>query len=258
LADSQFVTRAQGRYQRASARFLRRRPFTISTQRPIISFTFDDFPRSAMLTGGAILHAHGLAGTYYASLGLMGKEAPTGQIFLPGDLKVLLEQGHELGCHTFGHCHAWDTKPRAFEDAIVQNRQALSELVPGSRFKTLSYPVAVPRPQTKQRASKYFACCRCGGQTFNIGTVDLNYLSAYFLEKSRDAPDLVRQVIDQNQQAPGWLIFATHDICENPTPWGCTPQFFAEIVQYAVDSGARILPVFKAYEELRTGTVPPG
>ena len=258
LAASRFLARMQRHSQRVVARSFARRPATISAETAIISFTFDDFPRSALLTGGAILESFGLAGTYYASLGLMGRHAPTGAIFLPGDLKVLLERGHELGCHTFNHCDAADTPADVFENAVIRNRQALSELVPEASFKTLSYPISMPRAGTKRRMSKYFACCRCGGQTFNVGTVDLDYLSAFFLEKSRDNPEVIKDLIGQNQRARGWLILATHDVCEDPTPWGCTPGFFEEIVRYAVNSGARILPVYQAYEALRTRPHPEG
>ena len=41
---------------------------------------------------------------------------------------------------------------------------------------------------------------------------------------------------------------ATHDVDDNPSPYGCTPGFFEEIVRYAVNSGAVILPVNKTYE----------
>ena len=54
---------------------------------PVISFTFDDFPRSALLNAGAILRERGLAGTYYASFGLMGTKAPTGEMFEREDLR---------------------------------------------------------------------------------------------------------------------------------------------------------------------------
>jgi peptidoglycan/xylan/chitin deacetylase (PgdA/CDA1 family) len=251
LSVSQFVRRTQGRYQRASARYFCQRPFAINPRFPIISFTFDDFPRSALLTGGAILQSFGLVGTYYASLGLIGKQTETGSMFLAEDLKALVAQGHELGCHTFNHCHAWNTTPHSFEDAITDNRQALRNLMPGTSFKTLAYPISVPRVQTKRRVSKYFACCRGGGQTFNVEKADLNYLSAYFLEQSRDNLGAIKYLIDQNCQARGWLIFATHDISEEPTRWGCTPDFFEDSVRYSASSGARILPVFQAYETLR-------
>ena len=252
MASPTYWTRVRGRYMRGSARFFFRRPLAIRTDIPLISFTFDDFPRSALQTGGAMLKHYALGGTYYASLGLMGRRAPTGTMFIPEDLNALLEQGHELGCHTFGHCHAWDTKPDAFENSIIENQQALRKLCPGVSFRTFSYPIGVPRARTKQRAARHFSCCRGGGQTFNAGTADLNYLAAYFLEKSRDDPQTVTNLIDQNRRARGWLIFATHDISGDPTPWGCSPHFFENILQYAVGSGARILPVAQALEVLRT------
>jgi peptidoglycan/xylan/chitin deacetylase (PgdA/CDA1 family) len=243
--------RVQGRFMRESARRFSRRPFLMNTATPLISFTFDDFPRSALLAGGAILEKFGLAGTYYASFGLMGKEAPTGSIFVREDLQRLFDRGHELGCHTYGHCNAWETDPSAFEASVIKNQQALQELVRGASFRTLSYPYGVPRPRTKEKLSKHFACCRCGGQTFNIGEVDANYLSAFFLEKNRNDPEFVRKLIERSRLAKGWLILATHDISENPTPFGCTPAFFEEVVRSAVNSGARILPVIQAWEVLQ-------
>jgi peptidoglycan/xylan/chitin deacetylase (PgdA/CDA1 family) len=247
---SQIYERVRGFYTRRATRFLFRRPFPLKSGTPVISFTFDDFPRSALLTGGAILKRYGLTGTYYAAFGLMGKSAPTGSMFLREDLDLLFEQGHELGCHTFNHCHALDTKTGLFEAAILKNRATLQGLFPGASLRTLSYPISPPRPRTKQRMARHFVCCRGGGQTFNSGTLDLNYLSAYFLEKSRSDPDAVKSVIDQNRLASGWLILATHDVCESPTNWGCRPDFFEDIVQYAVSSGARVLPVYQAFQTL--------
>ena len=246
--------RLQGYYQRRAASLLFRRPFVIDTRRPVISFTFDDFPQSALSVGGAILNSFGVAGTYYASLGLMGQETPSGRIFVSADLKAALEQGHELGCHTFSHCHSWNTATGLFEHSISENRAALATLLPGVRFSTLSYPISPPRPLTKWRVAKSFLCSRGGGQTFNVGTTDLNQLSAYFLEKSRDGIQTLKDLIDRNGRARGWLIFATHDISERPTPFGCTPQLFEEVVRYAVSSGARVLPVVSALKVLRPST----
>jgi peptidoglycan/xylan/chitin deacetylase (PgdA/CDA1 family) len=247
----QLGPRVRGRYIRTAAKLLFRRKMKLNSQVPYISFTFDDFPRSALLQGGAILKSFGLVGTYYASFGLMGKQAPVGQIFLPEDLRELQRQGHELGCHTLGHCDAWRTKTAAFENSILENRSALNKFLPGSAFHTMSYPINPPRAWTKHRTGRYFFCCRGGGQTFNAGTADLNYLFAFFLEKSRHAPEVVKDLIDQNRRARGWLIFATHDVCASPSPFGCTPEFFEDIVHYAVNSGARIMPVVQVCKTLR-------
>lgn len=214
---------------------------------PIISFSFDDFPRSAYQIGGAILKAHGFRGTYYAALGLMGTHEPVGEIFSREDLASLVADGHELGCHTFGHCDTWNTAPAAFEQSIIDNARRLCELLPEASFKTLSYPLSGPRLDTKRRAARHFSCCRVGGQTYNAAVVDPSVLSAYFLEQARNL-DSVKRMIERNSAACGWLIFATHDVCEGASHWGCSPGFFEDVVRYASHSGATVLPVAKAWD----------
>jgi peptidoglycan/xylan/chitin deacetylase (PgdA/CDA1 family) len=246
--------RVRGRYMRHEAtRFSR--PLEIATSEPIISFTFDDFPRTALYEGGGILHRGGLSATYYASLGLMGRTAPAGEIFVRDDLPALLAERHELGCHTFDHYDSWSTSTTAFERSIDANGAALGDLLPGAEFRTFSYPMSPPRPRTKRQAGERFLCCRGGGQTFNAGTADLNCLRAYFLEKSREDFEAVRQLIEQNCRARGWLILVTHDVRRDPSPYGCTPAFFQDVVTCSIDSGARILPVAGALDALRAAVV---
>ena len=228
------------------AQWFGRRPCRMQLQSPLISFTFDDFPHSALINGGTILRERGFAGTYYASFGLMGKRAPTGEIFQVKDLEELVRQRHELACHTFDHCDSWETNPNEFEASIVRNQQAVAKHMPGSTLKSFSYPISWPRPQTKRRVATHFECARGGGQTFNLGTVDLNYLKAFFIEQSRDNFDVIKQTIDGNTSSNGWLIFATHDVCNAPTRFGCTRQFFDLVVEHSVRSGAAILPISEA------------
>jgi hypothetical protein len=251
---SQIWSRVQGRYQRTASSLLFRRTIEMDCRVPYISFTFDDFPRSAFHTGGKILMRLGIKATYYTSLGLMGKEAPTGKICTPDDIKELLAQGHELGCHTFDHCHSWQTSPRVFENSIIKNKRVLDELLFGAEFRSFSYPMVGPRPGTKWRAGRHFLCCRGGGQKFNVGATDLNYLKSFFLEHSRNKPGFIKEIIEQNCRALGWLIFTTHDVSETPTPYGCSPSFFEDIAKCSLDSGARILPVAQALDAIRVSS----
>jgi len=229
--------------QRRAAQWFGRRPCRIQFQSPVVSFTFDDFPRSALTNGGAILRQYGFSGTYYACFGLMGQQNSTGEIFQREDLQELIQQGHELACHTFDHCDSWETTPGEFEASILKNRRAAAQHVPRVTLKSFSYPINWPRPATKRRTAFFFECARGGGQTFNVGMVDLNYLQAFFIEQSRDDFDAIKQIIDDNAQARGWLIFATHDVSDSPTRFGCTPGLFERIVDYAEKSGADVLPV---------------
>jgi len=240
------LTQLQLRLRREISRRVARRPRRMAQQQALISFTFDDFPASAVTIGGAALHAHGLRGTYYAAFGLMNAEWRTGRAFGEPELRELAAQGHELGCHTFAHCHAWETRPAWFERSIIENRSALARWLPGASFTSLSYPYSCPRPGIKRVASRHFACCRGGGPRFNAGEIDLNDLQAYFPEKDHDDFAPVRWIIEQNRLARGWLIFAFHQIAENPNRFGVTPGYFADTVNCAIDSGALILPVSAA------------
>lgn len=236
--------------QRRAARWFGRRPCPIELESPMISFTFDDFPRSALTNGGAILRQRGFSGTYYASFGLMGQVTSTGEIFRRGDLHELIRQGHELGCHTFDHCDSWRTMPDEFETSILRNRQAAAQYVPGITLKSLSYPISWPQPATKRRIASLFECARAGGQSFNAGVVDLNHLEAFFIEQSRDDFNAIKQIVDDNVRAVGWLIFVTHDVADNPTRFGCNSALFERIVDYAEKSGARVLPVRDVAERI--------
>ena len=251
LSLSAVRTKIRRYCQRNAAVPLFRRLVRIETDVPLISFTFDDFPRSALLTAGSLLAARGIAGTYYVSLGLMGRLEAAGRMFEAGDIATLLRQTHELGCHTYSHCHSWNTTTQTFEHAIVQNARALARLAPGLVFRSFSYPICAPRPLTKKRLARYFESCRGGGQAANVGIADVNQLKAYFLEKSRDQIDDIKAVIDANRRARGWLIFATHDVANDHTPYGCTPAFFEDVLEYAIQSGARLLPVARALAVLK-------
>ena len=241
-------TRLPGAYARRMARWFGRRPFALPDGYPIITFTFDDFPRSALLTGGTFLEQMGVAGTYFISYGLEGKMTPTGEIFRTDDLTRLLAHGHELACHTFHHHPAWETVPSEYESSVTQNASALAAVLRLRPLQTHSYPISYPRPATKRRLQRRFRACRGGGQTFNHGTVDLNYLNSFFLEQSRDDFGAVERLIAANADAGGWLVFSTHDISENPTRFGCQPAFFEEVLRASIRSGAKILVMSAALD----------
>mgnify|MGYP000161408061 CR=1 FL=1 len=54
------LTRIRSKWQREASRRLCCRPWVMQNQQPLISFTFDDFPSSALHTAGPILAKHGI------------------------------------------------------------------------------------------------------------------------------------------------------------------------------------------------------
>lgn len=258
---SSLFDRAKGKTRRTLAGHLHRRMLDIATPRALVSFTFDDAPRTAFDAGAEILEAHGVRGTYFLSLGLMGTITEVGPIGRPRDLVQAVGRGHELGCHTFGHDDAWFTGRAVYLRSVDRNREALQELLPGHAFRSFAYPKSGATAAVKPALAERFACCRAGGQTFNRGRVDLNLVSACFIDR-RATVDMrfVADLIERNVQAGGWLVFAAHDISHTDWAFGCKPAFFTEVVQRAVESGSEVLPMSAAcarlHEQALAGSLP--
>jgi hypothetical protein len=93
-----------------------------------------------------------------------------------------------------------------------------------------------------------------------VGVVDLNLVSAFFLDRRTNASlDDIKAVIDINARSRGWLVFATHDVSGDPSPFGCTVKFLRETIRHSLASGARILTMSEACDLLcaRGNEVPP-
>jgi hypothetical protein len=246
----QLVKRIRNFYRSRRAVSFARRPRRWPAERPFVSFTFDDFPRSAYFTGGKILEKYGARGSFYAAFGLMGKSSPSGDIFVAEDLGPMIAAGHEIGCHSFGHLAAWGTSPRFFERSLLENREAMEKVVPGYRLRTHGYPLCEPHPGVKRAAGRLFLCCRGGGQMINDGEVDLNLLRSCFIDaKNRHDIRLFQELVEDNRRRRGWLIFATHDVGLDPSLYGCDTALFEEIVRRVAESGAVVRPVCEVVSE---------
>jgi peptidoglycan/xylan/chitin deacetylase (PgdA/CDA1 family) len=218
---------------------------------PIISFSFDDAPQTAFIHGAEILSTYGAKGTFYVSFGMLGLDSPSGKIASLADLHNAIKDEHELGCHTYDHKNSWESRTNFFLRSVLRNRRALSKNIPGAVFSSFAYPICGPKPSTKRMVSKLFECSRGGKHTLNEGKIDLNLLNAYFLDvRIGDTIDKIKTIIDKNIEKKGWLIFATHDIGDKPSIYGCTKKFLNEVVKYSENSGALLLPVGKAYSQI--------
>lgn len=237
---------------------LARRDFLLCGDVAYVSFTFDDYPRTALTEGGRILVDNGVRGSYFVSLGLLGAGSVSGAIVSWDELSTTLRQGHELGCHTFDHVDGSVVSADRFADSIEMNRSALERSALPARFDVFAYPLNGPGLATKRVAGQRFVACRGGGQALNRGCIDLHLLKAYFLDaRSRGRVDEVRGLIQANAVNKGWLIFATHDVSATPSAYGCDIAYFSLILQLCLTSGARVLPMAQVCRELGLLTTQP-
>ena len=217
---------------------------------PIVSFTFDDFPRSALTVGGAMLVERGLRGTYYASMGLMGQQSSRGEIYNAEDLRVLIEKGHELACHTFSHLYCPRAKTSEVQRECERNWRAAAEALGGYRLRNFAFPSGGVTLSAKSALASIYDSCRTVERGINCNPVDLGFLRANPVYSCGPISELHR-LLDKNVEQAGWLIFYTHDVSHRPSSVGCTPGYFREILCSAVASGASIMTVAEAISRYR-------
>lgn len=71
-------------------------------------------------------------------------------------------------------------------------------------------------------------------------------LKAYPIYGNGKNISLLRAIIERDIKKNGWLIFYTHDVVENPSSFGCTPEHLEKVVKYSFNSGAKLVTVEQA------------
>ena len=136
------------------------RPAKMKWPGGVVSFTFDDFPRSAWINGGAILEKYDVRGTYYTAMGLAGTANHLGPMFEVEDLRAARAHGHEIACHTFTHRDCCRASPGAIIGEIEENAAALSALLDGTVLTNFAYPFGGVSLSSKHALANRFASCR--------------------------------------------------------------------------------------------------
>ncbi|MGO8772931.1 MAG: polysaccharide deacetylase family protein [Terracidiphilus sp.] len=229
---------------------LYRRPVPLGTRGPIITFSFDDFPRSALTTGAAVLESFGARATYYVTMSLMNAKNDLGEQFRNDDLHSVLDRGHELASHTFSHLSARQVRYDVFKGDVERGEQAIREEtgMPGSG--NFAYPYGDVTLGAKKRLGPELKSCRgtCGG--LNGPDVDLNLLRANSLYGDLDRADAAKRLILENEEQGRWLIFYSHDVAAKPSPFGCTLKLLEAVCSFAAAREARFMTVAQVMKDL--------
>ena len=220
-----------------------RRSAALGNLGPVVTFTFDDFPRSAMTAGAQILERSGVRATYYVAMGLMGTSNRLGEQFRLADLRALSERGHEIAIHGFRHLSAQRTPLEEFIDDVADCERAIRECIPEGVSNNFAYPYGEATLATKRHLGSRMQSSRGTIGGLNGPEVDLNLLRANALYGDIDQAETAQRLIIENQARKSWLVFYTHDVADRPSPYGCTPAMFQSAVSFAVEQGARVMTV---------------
>lgn len=223
-------------------------PFRLPNTSPMVSFTFDDAPKSAATVGAPILEEYDGRGTFYISGGLVDQKDDHWAGISPDDIVGLHRRGHEVACHTFSHLRATDLNAAAIAEEIDRNRRYLLALDSSIKVENFAYPYGQGSLPRKRQLSKAFRSSRGIVPGVNSGTVDLHYLRAMPLIDRDIERDAIDRAFDEAVASNGWLIFYSHDVEAAPSPYGCSPA----LLRHALEAAShRNIPIVSVAEALR-------
>jgi peptidoglycan/xylan/chitin deacetylase (PgdA/CDA1 family) len=240
-------------YGRATNRALRLkayRPAVVETATPIVSFTFDDVPDTALTAGAKILEAHGARGSFYIAGSLAGVVEPKRRLIDLDGCRDLAARGHEIGCHTFSHRAVRRMGPGTLDRDLDRNADYLAQ-IDGKRVRrNFAFPYNAGSLQALRTLRSRYRTCRAGGEKINRGEIDLAFLNGVEIRQPEESALALTARIDEVAREPGWLVFFTHDISDDPTDYGCRPQTLDRLVAYAIEKGCTVETVDAALDRL--------
>lgn len=239
-----------GAVRRSLLSGLHRRVVPFGAHGPIITLSFDDFPRTALTVGARILEGVGGRATYYVAMSLMNTTNDLGEQFRDEDLASVLEHGHELASHTYSHLSARRVDYDAFERDVQSGEQAIREKMGACGSGNFAYPYGDVTFRAKKEIGSQLVSCRgtCGG--WNGPDVDLNLLRANSLYGDIDRVDAAERLIVENEKRQGWLIFYSHDVTSRPSPFGCTPKLLEAVCSFAAARNMQFMTVAQVMRNL--------
>ncbi len=239
-----------GKLHRARARLSARRTVPVRLTRGVLSISFDDFPKSALIHGAAALEAAGARGTFYVSTGFAGKENHHGALFDAEDLTRLHTRGHEIGAHTHDHLDCRRAGGAEVEDTVERNLRTLRTMGHAAPVRSFAFPYGEASPQTKRMLETRFTSLRGVHPGVAAHAVDLNLLPAIGFGPDEASLARVMRGLQSAARQRGWVNIFTHDVCGDPTPWGCTPDQLHRILGAAQALDLEILPVGDVVDRL--------
>ena len=236
----------KGKVKRLASRFMAVTPLEYTLDHAIVSFSFDDFPKSAATNGARILQNYDWRATYYATGGFAGGHTHFGAMYDSSDLLRLRSSGHEIACHGFSHRDGTKISAEASDNECRANREFLRLAGHEGDISTYAFPYGETRPQTKPRLLQHYSVLRGVRAGINRTGSDRGLLNAVSLDGGQAGLAAGLNWIERVRARPGWLIFFGHDVCETPTPWGCTPRHLEQICEAVKSEGFTVLPVGEA------------
>lgn len=240
-----------GRLSFAAASRWTPRPLAPGPERGLISFSFDDIPRTAWTEGGAILARYGVRGTYYLGGDLCGGVFEGREQYRRSDVAEILAAGHEVGSHLFHHVSTLGLSAGQMRQEIAANDAFLEEVIgPGFRAQSFAYPYGEVSVTAKWLCSRRFRASRSVRCGLNRSGADRDQLRILAIDNIFADETDWSGIFDRIAREKAWAIVLAHGVDASDHPFSCPPSRLDAAVRGAVEAGLEILPVAEVMERL--------
>jgi peptidoglycan/xylan/chitin deacetylase (PgdA/CDA1 family) len=214
--------------------------------RPLVTFTFDDFRKSAWVNGGPLLARFGAKATFYVAGGFEGRTIQGIRYYDRSDLVAAHADDHEIACHTYSHYSVPKRSSADLDSDIERNGAFLRNALGNVHPVSFAYPYGDVSPRSRSVFMRRFTSCRSVHAGLNKGRMNLGALNAVTLYNRPWEIDHIDRWIRRAKDERAWLIFLTHDVDDDPPAVGTTPA----LLEYALAATRRadieILPMRSA------------
>ena len=247
MADLQYLLRE------SKTRFLQsfaNNRINIQLEKPIISFTFDDVPRTALVNGIPILDQYNIKATYYVAMGLSCFQSSNNELeaYLdPDDILELHRNGHDIACHTYSHYMLKTGTAKDLAHDADKNVRKLKALLGTTSIEHFSYPFGQVNFKEKKLLANSYKTMRSSRPGINTSKTDMHLLRATSIYNPTFEKNKLIKIIEDAERQRGWLIFYTHGVNNKPDAYSCKTEQLQWVIQQCLASSFRILPISEAY-----------
>ena len=235
------------------AKYTRRNLVDSRLEKPVISFSFDDFPKSAVEIGATELEAHNFLGTFYPAAALCDTQDEGIEYYSLQDVKDLAARGHEIGCHSYSHVNLIRLSEDDVAANLKKNQAFFGKALEKHELSSFAYPLGAVSPMVKKVAQMTYPICRGAWDKLNIGKIDMSLLGITALEPVHLPLETLPALLETARETNAWIVFMVHDIQENYSNCGTTPEHYRQVVEMVAKSGIEVLPVKSAAAKVMFG-----
>jgi len=233
------------------------KPVVSKLTSPLVSFSFDDFPKSAATIGAEIMEESHILATYYLTGSNCQSCFENVEQYDGDDVLRLYKAGHEIACHSYAHPRL---RGRTKEEIAVDlaNNLSFARALIGQdfQFQSFAYPYGEFDASSRGLMGDSFETARGVYRGVNKATIDFANLRTVPLELRRFNAAYLRSHIDDAIKNNGWIIFFTHDVADNCTNYGSTPKILFDTIQEVKSAGIEVLTVRDAARKIMAAHLP--